>query len=300
MRMARFLVGCFVCTALLVSGASVANGQDEATVPDQIRNSAAAFKKAFDKHNAKALAKMWTEDGEYVNENGRRFSGRDAIKDEYAAFFAANPAAKIELSIDSIRVLNDSTVLEEGRATVTPASGAPAGSRYTAIHVKVDDGWQMASVRDEKITIPSAYPRLQDLGWLVGNWSSEHEGIQANVSCNWIAQKSYLERKFEIRQNGQLISSSREIIGWDPLQSQVVSWSFASGGGRSIGVWSEVADGWIVQQEGVSSDGVETAAINIWSPLADDAIGWRSVIRTHDGQVLQPARDVVLRRTENQ
>lgn len=301
MNLPRSLFYGGICSvALLVQSVSLAQEEVEDSIPDQIRASATAFKQAFDKHNAKALAKMWTEDGEYVDENGQRFSGREAIANEYASYFATNPDARIQLAIDAIRVINENTVLEEGRASVTPtANQPPSASRYLVIHVRDDEGWLMASVRDQEVTVPSTYAKLQDLEWLVGEWSAEHEGLEAKVRCHWVAQKSFLERTFEVRQNGQLISESREIIGWDPLQSQVVSWTFMSGGGRSMGTWTQETDGWIVQQEGVTADGSTTAAINIWSPLGDGAIGWRSVARTQDGQLLENVRDVVLRRQEN-
>ena len=56
-----------------------------------IRAGSEVFVTAFNKHDAKAVAALWTEDGEYIDDTGRTIAGRDAIEKDYAAFFAEQP-----------------------------------------------------------------------------------------------------------------------------------------------------------------------------------------------------------------
>ena len=56
-----------------------------------IRAGSEAFVAAFNKHDAKGVAALWTKDGEYIDDSGRAITGRDAIEQDYAAFFTENP-----------------------------------------------------------------------------------------------------------------------------------------------------------------------------------------------------------------
>lgn len=262
-----------------------------------IRASAAAFAAAFDDQNAQAIGRLWSKDGEYVNEDGVRFKGRDAIIKEYASFFESNPGLKLNISIESIRLLAPTVAVEEGVATLSPMpGGAPAASRYTAVHVVEGGTWKLGRVRDSRVEIPSQFGRLQSLEWMTGKWQSEHAGVTAEMTCDWVSGKSYLQRTFQVTRDGQTLSSSIEIIGWDPLQQQIVSWTFPSTGGRSTGVWTRTSEGWLASQRGITAQGVPTSSESWWASLDADAIGWSSLVRSADGERLAVPRDVVFKR----
>ncbi len=288
-------VGVLLTCGVACSSLEAQDASDGDAV-SQIRETAAEFLKAFNEHRPAQLAKMWTEEGEYTNESGQRFVGREQIADEYSSFFKAMPTVKMNVSIESIRLLSPTTAIEEGTATLEPMPpGTPAASRYTAIHVLDDGKWRMASVRDARVELPSAFQQLSGLGWLVGRWKAEHEGVTVRVVGSWIAKRSYIQRRFESSKNGQPVSSSVEVIGWDAIQGQLTSWTFESGGGRSVGVWTPTEEGWLVREVGASSDGLPTSGVAWWMPLPDRAIGWSAALRTINGVALADPRDVVLK-----
>ncbi len=261
-----------------------------------IRKSADEFLSTFNDHDAKALANQWTPDGEYINENGLRFEGREAIAEEYSLFFKANPNVQLQLSVDSIRLISPTSAIEDGRTSLDPLPpGAPRMSRYTAIHVKQDGEWKMASVRDQRLESPSNYGFVRQLEWLVGDWSAEEMGTRAEVSGRWIANKSFLERKITITKDGHADSSSVEIVGWDPKSRRFMSWIFASGGGRSEGVWSLQGDGWVVESRGLLPDGTQVTSTNVWTLLLDGSLGWQSVGRSVAGLQLSDIPPVILK-----
>src|SRR5262245_59077238 len=74
---------------LLIHGSALraqapAASDDGGAAAAAIRQAAAEFVAAFDRGDAAAVAAHWLEDGEYVDESGRVFSGRAAIEAEYA------------------------------------------------------------------------------------------------------------------------------------------------------------------------------------------------------------------------
>lgn len=85
-----------------------------------IRAGSVTFVAAFNKRDAKAVAALWTQDGEYIDEAGRRIAGRDAIEKAYAEFFADHPNVALRITIESLRQVSPKTAIEQGRATVEP------------------------------------------------------------------------------------------------------------------------------------------------------------------------------------
>jgi uncharacterized protein (TIGR02246 family) len=262
-----------------------------------IRATEASFKKAFDAGDAKATAAHWTVDGEFADESGRRLQGRDAIEREFAAFFAANPGARITSRIERLRLINADAAVEEGTDVVEPApAGAPGRSRYTAVHVKRDGKWLMWSVREAQFDTPSNYARLEAFEPIIGTWVTESNGVEFQAKSRWIADKNFIEQNFESRQGGVLLASGTQIIGWDPVDQRIASWVFSSDGGHAVGRWSRHEPGWMVESTGTMIDGTPTSAVNLITPLDENAVSWRSVNRTAGAFRFLDTDEVILRR----
>ena len=103
----------------------------------------------------------------------------------------------------------------------------------------------MSAIRASKCRRTTTASR--DLEWLIGDWSSEHEGVQLDVTCRWIANKNFVERTHQVTEGGHVTSSGSEIIGWDPSAQVIKSWTFSSDGGHAVGVWSGHDSGWVVE-----------------------------------------------------
>jgi ketosteroid isomerase-like protein len=54
---------------------------------DAIFNNAKTFVDAFERGDAKAVAGLWADDGDYVDLVGRQLQGRAAIENEFQDFF---------------------------------------------------------------------------------------------------------------------------------------------------------------------------------------------------------------------
>ena len=271
-----------------------ASAEDELAA---IRQGSKDFEKAFNAGDADAVSELWTEDGEYVDESGKNYSGRAEIAAAYGEFFNNNPEAKIQIHVDAVRLLSENTALEDGRAIVSPPpANAPGVGKYTAIHVKVDGQWLMSSVRDSSIETPSSYHHLSDLEWLVGTWTAEELGVKTTSVCRWVANKSFVERRYTITHTDGTKASGLQLIGWNPAVGHVQSWNFSPDGGHAVGVWSPHEGGWTAQIQGITGEGVATYAVNHLTRLDDNAYVWQSVNRTLGGQQLPDTGEVILKR----
>jgi uncharacterized protein (TIGR02246 family) len=262
-----------------------------------IRAQSEAFIEAFNKKDAKAVVEFWTPDGEYIDDEGIRHAGREAIEKGYTQFFKANPDAKLKLSIDSIRVLSPSAAIEDGQAMVEPPiPGAAGASKYTAFYVKVDGKWRMASLRDFYEGSSITNSNLADLEWLIGDWLAEEHGVKSESTCRWIANNSYVERRYTTRHLDGTTASGLQVIGWDASIGSIRSWNFSPDGGNAIGTWSPIEGGWHAQVQGTTADGIPTSAVNILKRLDDNAYSWQSTERQVGDQPLPDTDEVVIKR----
>lgn len=293
---AAVALACPLVLSICLAQESAKAGSSGAEL-NAIRGGSQAFATAFNKRDAKALAALWTEDGDFVDDSGSRVVGREAIEKSYAAYFTANPQAHVRIVIDSLRLLSDSAAVEDGRAFVDPPAAGPAGyGKYTAVHVKVGGKWLMSTVRDTRVETPSGYEKVADLEWLIGTWIAEEHGAKTVSVCRWVANKSFVERTYTVTQPDQSSTSGVQLIGFNPQLGHMQSWSFSSDGGHAIGVWSPTANGWSAAMRGVTGDGTLTAAVNRLEKLDDNAYVWQSVQRTAGGQALPDTDEIVLKR----
>jgi uncharacterized protein (TIGR02246 family) len=281
---------------LLGGGLFVASAQDPkaARAPASVRESVgderavreagAAFVKAFDAGDAKAIAAQFTEDGQIVSKDGIVHRGRAAAEAQFVATFVQFPGASITALIDSIRFLSPDVALEEGKATLTPKTEgvAPLIGRYSVIYVRQDGKWLQSIVRDELSNDKplSPHDHIAELAWMVGDWVNESASSIVFTSCDWADNKNFLLRTFTVQIAGKPAMSGTQRIGWDPLTKQIKSWVFDSEGGHGEGLWTRDGKRWIVKAHGVLPDGRVATATHIVTPVNKDEVRWESVDRT--------------------
>jgi uncharacterized protein (TIGR02246 family) len=261
-----------------------------------IRAGSAAFVKAFNAGDAKRDAALWTQDGDYIDETGQASRGRAAIEKQYSAFFKQNPGASIRVDIQSIRVLNVHTAIEDGVAKLDAlAGGQVTRSRYTAVHTLTAGKWLMSSVRDASLATPGNHARLAKLAWLIGTWHAEHQGVELEMTFRWLPNRSFIQRDFKVTKRDRVLLSGQQIIGWDPIEERISSWLFDSTGSYAVGAWAPSASGWVVRSTGVSSDGLWTRATNVLSSLHGRLV-WKSIKRGASKFDLLDSEEIILKR----
>ncbi len=275
--------------------ASKTPASDPAT--DEIRASSKAFVDAFNEGDAEAIAQLWTEDAQYVDESGTVHEGRDAIERAYSELFDQNSNVKIQLSIDSLRLVSAAVAIEDGRAVVIPPPAGPAGySQYTAVHVKDGDQWRMASVRETWVEASVTPQSMADFEWLIGSWECEEHGVKSEMVYRWIADQTFIERSYTTTAVDGTTSSGVQVIGWNPMHNHLQSWSFSPDGGHAVGVWTPVDGGWSAKMSGITGDGIPTRSVNLLAKLDDNGCVWQSTQRFAGEVVLPDTDEVVIKR----
>jgi uncharacterized protein (TIGR02246 family) len=249
---------------------------------DAIRKSSEDFAKAFEKGDAKVVAAFWTEDGEYIDEDGTTLRGRKAIEAAYAKLFAKSKKMRLEINLESIRFPSKDTAIEEGYAkSYKGNSEHPTASRYSVLHVREGGKWLMAVVREW----PDEGVALRDLDWLIGKWESKSEEAEVHTNYEWDANKNSIRCHFTIKMSGKNVVGT-QIILKDPRSGQLRSWVFDDDGGFGDGAWVRDGKRWVIAASGVQPDGGELSAVNIMTQVDKDTFTWQSTERTLDGEDL--------------
>jgi uncharacterized protein (TIGR02246 family) len=262
---------------VLSSLQTTARSEDEQAV----RASIDAFVQAYQKGDASAIAALFTEDGEAVAPDEETIQGRQALAEHYGSLFSENPGDKLETTIEAIKILAPGVAREMGRTQITPSDGGtPVTSRYTAIHVKRDGKWYIASIRQLPDAELTPADHLKELEWLVGDWVEETPEAVVVTSIAWADNKNFLVRSYDVRVKGRAAITGTQRIGWDPLTKQFKSWVFDDRGGYGEGLWTRRGNQWIVKATGVRADGRTTSATQVLTYVNQDTLRWKSIDRT--------------------
>lgn len=250
-----------------------------------VRKSAEAFAAAFNKGDAKAVAAFWTKEGEYIGPDGETIRGREAIEKEYAGFFTKHPRASVAVHVESVRLLGRYTALEEGSLELRLAGEKqPDVSRYSVLHVKEDDGWRVASVR-EWVPDPAELVSPRDLEWLIGDWVAKADGGELRIRYAWDEDKVYLRGRYTLKRGDTVLSSGTQVIGKNP-SGGLRSWLFDSSGSFGESLWANDGGRWVIDAAATLPDGSDVTAVNLFIPLGKDAFTWQSIERTAAGSEL--------------
>jgi uncharacterized protein (TIGR02246 family) len=261
-----------------------------------IRANIAAFLKAYNAGDAKAIAELFTTDGQVEDKEGNISEGREAIARTFGDVFEANPDKELEVFVESIRFIGADLAVEKGTTKEINPGEAPEYDRYTAVHVRRDGKWQMALARDEEGPDSSPHERLQPLAWLVGDWVDDGGSTVVLSSCRWSKDKNYLLQEFHVKVNGQDEMNISQRIGWDPLNKRIRTWVFDSEGGYGESFWTRDGSGWIIKATAVRPDGTTASATNRLVPAGKDAYVWRSLDRVVGDELEDPIEVKVVRK----
>jgi uncharacterized protein (TIGR02246 family) len=249
-----------------------------------IRAAIDTYVAAYNRGDAKAVAELWSETGEWIDPSGERFQGRQAIEREMEAMFADAKGVKIEVLDPTVRLLSPDSAIEEGKVRVVRPGEPASESTYLAVHAKKDGKWRLEAVRETSLPETHPHEQLKQLEWLVGEWEDESPDVIVDHRFRWSDDGHYLLGTFVVQWQGRPAMKGDVRIGWDPLTKQIKSWIFDTEGGYAEGAWAKVGDRWVVKLSGVRPDGSTASATNIYQPVRRDVIQYSSVDRIVGGE----------------
>ena len=187
--------------------------------------------------------------------------------------------------------------LERGTTTHPVAeTGESVELHFLAVWVKQDQQWLLACLQETKGLQQTpgqnrAKPGdLDQLEWMIGQWTVQGTGPAARLSVNWSEDKKYLVQKFMVELPGPKWLHGEQRIVWDPSRKAIRSWVFRSDGGFAESSWSREGDTWIVKTQGTNSSGAKTSAVNLWAPDGPDRC-WFKSLRISDGEASTDAEE---------
>jgi uncharacterized protein (TIGR02246 family) len=288
--------GSLVTTRTIPAGAEEPQAEEKAV--DKERR--AAFLAAYDKGDAKAVAAFWTADAIYVDQDGREHKGRAAIEKVYEKAFADNKGAKLAIHVTSLKQVTSDVVLQDGITEVTPAGGGfPIATRFSAVLVKKDGEWYLQRVQEVEPQPPSNADRLEDIEWLIGEWTGENEkGESASATYDWAENDNFIVSAFATTLDGVPVVGGTQWIGWDAVDKQIRSWSFYSGGGFGEAVWNKDGNKWTHKVTARTGDGRKVTATNLMTKTDNDHMTWQVTKLTVDGESVPDFKPVKLKRVK--
>jgi uncharacterized protein (TIGR02246 family) len=253
-----------------------------------------SFVAAYNRGDVKGLAAHFAEDAEVIEADGTRFRGRPLIEQRLAETFAASPGVRIEIVSELVQPLGADAAKAEGRTVLKPVEGASETRRHTALLVKRDGRWLIASIREETEPLVPPGERLGELDWLVGDWVDQGSDAHVRVSCRRSEDGNFLLRTFAVKRQGREVLTVQQRIGWDPLARQFRSWEFDSAGGYGEGRWSRDGDRWVIRHSGVRPEGAVGAATHIMVRERPDLVRWESLDRSVGDQAIPSEQSYVM------
>jgi uncharacterized protein (TIGR02246 family) len=241
-----------------------------------ITKAAADFAEAFNKGDAKAIAAMWTENGESRSVDGPTLVGRAAIEKSFTELFKRGSGAKIEVLVKSIRFPAKNMAVEQGLLRLTVgAKGLPSTTSYVAVHSREAGGWKIA------LSSEAGYgqQRLEDLDWLLGSWTTKVKDNDVTFAFVKDPKKAVITGTFTRTPSGKEAISGSIRIAYDPELGQIRSWGFEDDGAHSQSLWFNDGKSWLLELRGVLADGTPVSEVLILQRVAADAITWRSTDR---------------------
>jgi uncharacterized protein (TIGR02246 family) len=245
-----------------------------------------AFEAAYAKGDVKALAGFFTEDAEYTTEDGEQLVGSAAIEESMRRAFNVDKGAKLTITPDTVRVLTPEVVVEKGSTSVTTKTGETSGALYTAIHVKKDGKWKISQLIETPLPQITPQERLKEISWLVGSWQDVDKSTALTVKSEfkWATGGNFIVRNVDVKNGEEQVLEGWQVIGWDPVEERIRSWTFDSEGGFADAYWTREGDRWLIRETGVNPDGGRTTAENTITKLSDSRFSWESGNRTLNGE----------------
>ena len=121
--------------------------------------------------------------------------------------------------------------------------------------------------------------RLDDLDWLLGEWTTKIKEDAVTLSFVRDAARPVITGTFSRTPPGKAAQSGSIRIAVDPESGFIKSWGFEDDGAHSQSMWHNDGKAWVLDQAGVLADGTPTAERIILQRVGPNAITWRAIDR---------------------
>jgi uncharacterized protein (TIGR02246 family) len=280
----RRIIGTAV---VALAGLALALGQGPpADEESAVRAAVDSYIAAFNNGNLDGLLAHVAADADYIDDSGKQFRGKADLAEVLKRSLADLSRRKLKSTIFSLRFLRPDVAVVDGKAAITAPDGTTTSGRFTSTWTKTGGKWLLSSVRDVPDLPGAAGPALgplQQLEWLIGDWSSENPTFAVRLSGRWALNKSFLVLEYTVKGKDGDDLAVTQYFGWDPVDGLIRSWFFDSQGGYGDGEWDRQGNTWTATCTGVLSDGQTGDSTNSMKFIDDNSFLFRSIDREIDG-----------------
>lgn len=284
--------------ALLLSASWITDSYaDEAAV----RKALESYLQCFNDADAEAAIAYWDEQAvHHDRETGERTEGREAIAADLREALDPSLRSRLTGDIQQFQLITPEVAKIEGEVLLSQADIEPVRSVYSAIMILKNGDWKFHSIEESPVPIPSdGHEALEKLSWLVGRWQDVGDEQTVETKVDWSPGSNFLIRSYVITEDGEQTEQGTQVIGWDPREQQIRSWSFNSDGSFGDGIWSESGDHWLVRSSQTLADGQAASGTYVITPEDDDAVGIRLIGHEIEGEPQPSREEVVARRIDD-
>lgn len=259
---------------------SSCTSNDKSAVTKQVES----FTEALTKGNGD-LSSYWSADAEVINPmTGDAIDGQEAIAKYFDERRADVKGKKVTFTIGNITFPEEDLAVVEGVLEIEGKEGKPYRAARRIELVKENGKWLLDYLKEIRVDLPpTAYEHLKDLDFLIGNWKDEDEDVNIEFNTSWDKFKNFITQNFTLGVYGVDALEGSQLIGWDPVASQIRSWVHDSDGGFGIGVWTKSGDSWNVAIDFTLSDGKKGGATDTYTKIDDKSYSFASTNRIVDG-----------------
>ncbi|MBX7104106.1 MAG: nuclear transport factor 2 family protein [Gemmataceae bacterium] len=226
----------------------------------------------------------WVPDADFTDESGNLIKGREAISRLFVGTLADLKAGKTAFKIDTLRFLSADVVVMDGALEFTPPDGSVESNRFSAVWAKKGGKWMIASARDLPETEGQAADRgLREMQWLTGEWVGEDKGTTIRLTVKPELNGKFALMKYEVKGPKETMTII-QVLGWDPTEGALRSWTFDSRGGFGESAWVRDGSVWAGDTTGVLPSGQVGTALNIIRLAGPNSFVWQSTQREVGGQ----------------
>ncbi len=122
------------------------------------------------------------------------------------------------------------------------------------------------------------------------------DDAEVEMDCNWTKNRNFLTRAFKITIDGEINFSGMQIVGWDPAEKTIRSWTFDSNGTFAEATWQQKGGQWFLRNRGTLADGRPASMINVMKQVDANSFTWQTIERTAGGELLPNIDEVSVAR----
>jgi uncharacterized protein (TIGR02246 family) len=285
-----------------LGGLAVLFGQTSATDEDKAIESAAdSYTAAFNKGDLGAFLAHFAADADYVDQGGKQHKGRAELAELFKGALVDGKGQQLKTAISSIRFLRPDVAIADGKAELTAPDGSTDSGRFTAVWIKTAGKWLLSSVHDlpeRSATAETSSAPLQQLAWLVGDWSHKDPRFSVQVRGRWALARSFLVLEYTVKGKDNEDLTVVQYFGRDPLAGVIHAWFFDSKGGYGGGDWVREGNTWTANWSGVLADGRVASSTSSLKYLDDNNFLFRSVDREIGGLPMEDVEARFVRKAE--